>query len=256
MLLTLREAQDWGITLCLLQSQVTGLCHTDITITRKRLGGLPFYAYLCGTMENTYREEAGNHWTHLVGVLFALSCIWMVWPAVRLGWQWAMGVTFFVTGMFLMFLSSTVYHWLPEGRARRALRKCDHISIYVMIACSYTPICVAVVGGWVGWLTFALLWAVVAGGTVYKIVAMGRYPRLSLALYLVMGWSVVFIAKPVCERMPVSALLLMLAEGLLYTAGTWFFARDTRRHYHAVWHVFVLLGAMAHWSAITVVLLQ
>ena len=98
-----------------------------------------------------FREESSNHWTHLLGVIFALSCIWMVWPAATLGWQWTMGVLFFIVGMFLMFLSSTIYHWLPEGRARRILRRCDHISIYVMIACSYTPICIAVIGGWLGW---------------------------------------------------------------------------------------------------------
>ncbi|MCQ2267696.1 MAG: hemolysin III family protein [Bacteroidaceae bacterium] len=201
-----------------------------------------------------FQEESSNHWTHLVGVIFALSCIWMVWPAVSMGWQWAMGVLFFITGMFLMFLSSTIYHWLPEGKARRILRKCDHISIYVMIACSYTPICIAVVGGWLGWTIFGVLWAVVMGGTIYKIVALGRYPRLSLALYLLMGWSVVFIAKPVYEQLSTISLLLILLEGLLYTTGTYFFAKDTKRHYHAIWHVFVLLGAICHWAAILFVM--
>ena len=201
-----------------------------------------------------FQEESSNHWTHLVGVIFALSCIWMVWPAVSRGWHWAMGVLFFITGMFLMFLSSTIYHWLPEGKARRILRKCDHISIYVMIACSYTPICIAVVGGWLGWTIFGVLWAVVMGGTIYKIVALGRYPRLSLALYLLMGWSVVFIAKPVYEQLSTISLLLILLEGLLYTTGTYFFAKDTKRHYHAIWHVFVLLGAICHWAAILFVM--
>lgn len=201
-----------------------------------------------------FQEESSNHWTHLVGVIFALSCIWMVWPAVSMGWQWAMGVLFFITGMFLMFLSSTIYHWLPEGKARRILRKCDHISIYVMIACSYTPICIAVVGGWLGWTIFGVLWAVVMGGTIYKIVALGRYPRLSLALYLLMGWSVVFIAKPVYEQLSTISLLLILLEGLLYTTGTYFFAKDTKRHYHAIWHVFVLLGAICHRAAILFVM--
>ena len=201
-----------------------------------------------------FREESSNHWTHLVGVVFALSCIWTVWPAASLGWQWTMGVLFFIVGMFLMFLSSTIYHWLPQGRARQVLRKCDHISIYVMIACSYTPICIAVVGGWLGWTIFGILWAVVLCGTIYKILAIGRYPRLSLALYLAMGWSGVFIAKPVCDRLSLPAILLILAEGLLYTVGTYFFARDTRRHYHAVWHIFVLLGAIAHWTAILCVI--
>lgn len=203
-----------------------------------------------------FREESSNHWTHLVGVVFALSCIWMVWPAVSMGWQWTMGVLFFIVGMFLMFLSSTIYHWLPEGKARRVLRKCDHISIYVMIACSYTPICIAVVGGPLGWTIFGILWAVVIGGTVYKILALGKYPRLSLALYLIMGWSGVFIAKPVYEQLSTTSILFILSEGLLYTMGTYFFAKDTKRHYHAVWHVFVLLGAISHWAAILFVMLD
>lgn len=206
-------------------------------------------------MKKKIFEEKGNTWTHLIGVVFALSCIWMVWPAVSLGWRWAMGVLFFIVGMFLMFLSSTIYHWLKPGIAKNILRKCDHISIYVMIACSYTPICIAVVGGWIGWVTFGLLWAVVIAGTVYKIVAMGKYPRLSLALYLVMGWSIVFIAKPVFESLSVLSMFLIFAEGVLYTAGTYFFTKDSKPHFHAIWHVFVLLGAIAHWSAILTIML-
>lgn len=206
-------------------------------------------------MKKKIFEEKGNTWTHLIGVVFALSCIWMVWPAVSLGWRWAMGVLFFIVGMFLMFLSSTIYHWLKPGIAKNILRKCDHISIYVMIACSYTPICIAVVGGWIGWVTFGLLWAVVIAGTVYKIVAMGKYPRLSLALYLVMGWSIVFIAKPVFESLSVLSMFLIFAEGLLYTSGTYFFTKDSKPHFHAIWHVFVLLGAIAHWSAILTIML-
>ena len=206
-------------------------------------------------MKKKLFEEIGNTWTHLIGVVFALSSIWMVWPAVSLGWQWAMGVLFFIVGMFLMFLSSSIYHMLPPGLAKDILRKCDHISIYVMIACSYTPICIAVVGGWTGWVTFGLLWAVVIAGTVYKIVAMGKYPKLSLALYLTMGWSIVFIAKPVFERLSLLSMMLIFAEGLLYTVGTYFFAKDSKRHFHAIWHVFVLLGAIAHWSAILTIML-
>lgn len=206
-------------------------------------------------MKKKLFEEIGNTWTHLIGVVFALSSIWMVWPAVSLGWQWAMGVLFFIVGMFLMFLSSSIYHMLPPGLAKEILRKCDHISIYVMIACSYTPICIAVVGGWIGWVTFGLLWAVVIAGTVYKIVAMGKYPKLSLALYLTMGWSIVFIAKPVFERLSLLSMLLIFAEGLLYTVGTYFFAKDSKRHFHAIWHIFVLLGAIAHWSAILTIML-
>ena len=199
-------------------------------------------------------SERGNTWTHLAGTLFALSSIWMIWPSVKLGWQMAMGVAFFITGMFLMFLSSTVYHWLHPGLAKNILRKCDHISIYVMIACSYTPICIGVVGGVLGWTVFGLLWAVALGGAVYKITAMGRWPRLSLLIYLVMGWTFVFIAEPVCTRISTPALVSLGAEGFFYTSGTYFFAHDSRPYYHGVWHIFVFLGSVAHWLAILFIL--
>lgn len=201
-------------------------------------------------------REQGNTWTHLAGAVFALSSIWMVWPAVYKGWEWAFGVIFFITGMFLMFLSSTIYHWVWPGRAKQVMRKIDHISIYVMIACSYTPICVSVIGGWLGWLVFGLQWAAVIGGTFYKVYAMGKLPKLSLDIYLLMGWSVLLIIKPVWERLSVAALVMLITEGVLYTAGTYFFTNDNRRHFHAIWHIFVLLGAMAHWTAVLLILLD
>lgn len=200
--------------------------------------------------------EKGNTWTHLIGVVFALSSIWMVWPAKDISWQMAMGVTFFIVGMFLMFMASTVYHWLPEGMAKRILRKCDHISIYVMIACSYTPICVGAIGGVVGWSVFALLWVIALVGTVGKIVALGKYPKLSLGIYLAMGWSGLIMAKPVLENLSWPAIACIVVEGLLYTLGTYFYANDHKKNFHAIWHVFVLLGAMAHWSVVLFILLE
>lgn len=201
------------------------------------------------------QKEQGNTWTHLVGAVFALSSIWMVWPACRISWQMTMGVIFFIVGMFLMFLASTLYHWVHPGMAKRILRKCDHISIYVMIACSYTPILIGVVGGWLGWTLFGVQWAIVLAGAVYKIVALGKYPRLSLALYLLMGWSIVLVIKPVFDQLELLPMLLIVAEGLLYTTGTYFFAHDEHRHFHAIWHVFVLLGAMAHWGAVLAIII-
>jgi hemolysin III len=201
------------------------------------------------------KEEQGNTWTHLVGVVFALSSIWMVWPAIKTGWQMAFGVFFFIVGMFLMFLSSTIYHWLRPGMAKDILRKCDHISIYVMIACSYTPICVGVIGGWLGWLVFGFLWFVALVGSIVKIVAIGKHPKLSLAMYLIMGWSVLFIFPTVWAKLSTLSLVFLFSEGILYTVGTYFFANDKRPHYHTIWHIFVLLGAIAHWSVILTLML-
>ncbi len=201
------------------------------------------------------KAEAGNTWTHLAGAVFALSSIWLVWRAADVSAQMAFGVACFIFGMTFMFLCSTVYHWATGQRAKAILRKFDHISIYVMIACSYSPILIGVVGGWLGWTVFALQWLVVIAGTVYKIVALGKWPRLSLAIYLIMGWSIVLIAEPVIKALTPVTLWLILAEGIFYTAGTYFFAHDDRPHYHAIWHVFVLLGALAHWGAVLTLLL-
>ena len=176
------------------------------------------------------KGELGNTWTHFIGAIFALSSIWIIWPAVKISWQMAMGVIFFIVG--------------------------DHISIYVMIACSYTPICIGVIGGWIGWLVFGLQWAAVIGGVFYKIFAFGKYPRLSLTIYLIMGWSVLLILKPVMDRLSTLAMVLLFAEGLFYTCGVFFFAHDSHKYYHAIWHIFVLLGAIAHWSVVLCIVLN
>lgn len=192
-----------------------------------------------------------NTTTHLLGVLFTIALSWMLLiPAYTIGWRGALSVTLFVAGMLIMYSASTIYHWWSEGRVKRALRILDHIGIYIMIAASYSPICLCAVGGWLGWLVFALLWATVVAGACYKLCFIGRWPALSLGIYLAMGWSGVLIAVPVIQSLPLSALLCILAEGLFYTAGTYFYAHDSRPYYHAIWHLFVLAGSLSHWLAI------
>lgn len=201
------------------------------------------------------REELHNTITHLIGVISAASLMWiLIILAIPQGWQWMMGVLFLGIGTVLMYAFSTAYHWTHVGKAKQVMRILDHIGIYIMIASSYTPICIGLVGGWLGWTVFGIMWAVVIGGAFYKIKALGKYPRLSLSLYLFMGWSVLFIAKPVFEQLTLTAALTLVAEGLLYTAGTWFFTHDHKPFYHAIWHVFVLLGSVCHWAAIIIIL--
>ena len=153
-------------------------------------------------MKRRSGEERFNTLTHLAGVVFTLAAAWFI---LKLGygsnWKNAFGTTFFTCGMRLMYAASTLYHWAMPGKAKRRLRIFDHISIYVMIAASYTPICIGVVGGALGWTVFGILWGVALGGAVYKLTAMDRYPRLSLFLYLLMGWSFIFITEPVCSRL-------------------------------------------------------
>lgn len=203
------------------------------------------------------REEIHNTITHLIGAIAVVSMIWLpIVLAIPHGWRWMMGVLFMGIGTMLMYSFSTAYHWTHRGKAKRVMRIMDHIGIYIMIACSYTPICIAVIGGWLGWTVFGILWGIVVAGATYKIAAIGKYPRLSLMLYLLMGWTALFIVKPVWDNLSLLPISLIVAEGITYTAGTYFFAYDSKRYYHAIWHLFVLLGTIFHWSAVIAILVE
>lgn len=204
------------------------------------------------------REEIANTWTHLVP---AVATLFIAWPLLQLSLNSQLstlntiGTGLFLTGAVLMFVSSTLYHAVSEPIHKARLRIFDHISIYVMIAGSYSLICLSVVGGWIGWTLFAFLWACVVAGIVGKIIALGKFPRLSLALYLAMGWVALLILYPMWLHMPHAAFWWIVAEGIFYTVGSYFFNHDEEHaFYHAIWHVFITLGAASHTIATWLIL--
>jgi hemolysin III len=197
-------------------------------------------------------EEKANTLTHLFPLVATFA---IVVPLIRLAWQAQMaqpglqllGATLFLVGMVLMYASSTLYHLVVAPVHKARLRIFDHISIYVMIAGSYSPICLSVVRGWLGWSVFIFLWACVIAGIVGKLVALGKHPRLSLTLYLAMGWVALLMIVPMWRNMPHAAFLWVFAEGIFYTIGAYFFNLDEQRpFYHAIWHVFIVLGSLSH----------
>lgn len=202
-------------------------------------------------------EEKANTWTHLLPLVATLV---VVLPLFRLSLtQNALaiaGTLLFLIGMILMFASSTLYHAVTAPVHKARLRIFDHISIYVMIAGSYSPICLYVVGGWMGWTLFAFLWTCVIAGIIGKFIALGKHPRLSLALYLAMGWVALLILWPMWQNMPHTAFWWIVAEGVLYSIGAYFFHGDEQHAYwHAIWHVFITLGALSHTIATWLILL-
>ncbi len=206
------------------------------------------------------REETANTWTHLVPAVLTLL---IAWPLLRLSLNHqssiinlqSLGISLFIMGMLLMFTSSTIYHAVTDPVHKARLRVFDHISIYVMIAGSYSPICLSVLGGWVGWSVFGFLWACVIAGIVGKTIALGRHPRLSLALYLAMGWTALVVIWPMWTGMPHAAFWWIIAEGVFYTVGSYFFNHDEEHaFYHAIWHVFITLGALSHIIALWIIL--
>ncbi|MBO7455297.1 MAG: hemolysin III family protein [Paludibacteraceae bacterium] len=195
-------------------------------------------------------EEKANTLTHLFPFLATFV---LAWPLTKLALAAepvalnVVGTTLFLMGMGLMYGSSTLYHLIVAPVHKARLRIFDHISIYVMIAGSYSLLCLSVVGGWLGWTIFGLLWACVIAGVVGKLVALGKHPKLSLTLYLAMGWVALLMIVPLWRNMSLAAFMWMFAEGIFYTIGAYFFRLDEERaYYHAIWHVFIILGATSH----------
>jgi len=203
-------------------------------------------------------EEKANTLTHLLPLIATLAVAYPLLaraaqtpaPALAL-----LGTALFLVGMLLMYASSTLYHAVTNPLHKARLRIFDHISIYAMIAGSYSPICLYAIGGWVGWTVFAFLWACVIAGAVGKFIALGKHPRLSLTLYLLMGWVALIIIVPMWRTMPHAAFFWVLAEGIFYTIGSYFFSKDeSHPFYHAIWHVFILLGSLSHTLATWIML--
>ncbi len=198
-------------------------------------------------------EEIANTWTHVLGVVGTFV---VAWPLMRIaakhGTLSIVGMSLFLAGMLFMYLCSTLYHLAtPGSQTKRVLRVYDHISIYVMIAGSYSPLCLGVLGGWQGWSLFAFLWTCVIAGIVGKIIALGKFPKLSLTLYLVMGWAALLVIRPLWKSLPHPAFFSIFAEGIFYSIGAFFFAKDEQyAYFHAIWHVFILLGSLSHTLAL------
>ena len=205
-------------------------------------------------------EERANTVTHFIALVATLI---LAWPLLRLACRAQavhhqyelLGTGLFLLGMALMYASSTLYHAIADPAHKRRMRVLDHIAIYVMIAGSYSLICLSVIGGWLGRGLFVFLWTCVLTGVVGKIVALGKYPRLSLALYLAMGWVALPVLWPMWQRMPHPAFAWIIAEGVFYTIGAYFFSKDEEHaYYHAVWHVFIILGSASHAAATWLIL--
>ena len=152
--------------------------------------------------------------------------------------------------LVLMYTASSLYHGIPIPAAKRVLRVIDHSTIYLLIAGTYTPFTLITLHGTVGWTLFAFTWGLALIGVVFKIFHTGKFEKLSLAIYLGMGWCVLFAVKPLMAALPSTGLWLMLAGGLTYSGGVAFYVMERLRYHHAIWHVFVLGGSMLHFFAV------
>ena len=197
------------------------------------------------------QEERINAISHAIGaVLAAIATIFMLIKGSYLPtWQF-FGLVVYGLSMVLLFSSSAIYHFSVDERKRQWFKKLDHTAIYYLIAGTYTPfLAIAIPTAKAHYLLLAL-WVIAAIGTLFKLVFIHRFQKISLIAYLVMGWLAVLVMDDMQRFLSSGALKLLVIGGLAYTIGALFYALKRVRYTHAIWHIFVLIGAGSHFFAI------
>jgi hemolysin III len=199
-----------------------------------------------------YHGEKFNAWTHLVGaVLAAAGSIWLLVMASLDGSpQKIISVAIYGVTLVLLYSVSTVYHSV-RGRSKVIMQKFDHLSIYLLIAGSYTPFCLVTLHGPWGWSLFGIVWGMAVIGMLQEIKPRSEARILSIVIYAVMGWIVLVAVKPLLAALGTAGFVWLATGGVMYTVGIIFFALDHRlRHAHGIWHLFVIAGSVLHFVAI------
>ncbi len=197
-------------------------------------------------------EEIANSITHGIGAGLAIAALGILTAfASRFGDTWhVVSVSIYGTTLVLLYTASTLYHGIPLPKAKAVFRVLDHVAIFLLIAGTYTPFTLVNLRGPWGWTLFGLIWALAAFGIVFELTPLRRFQRVSLSLYLGMGWVVVVAVRPLWNAMAPGGLILLAAGGLCYTLGVIFYVWHRLPYHHAVWHLFVLGGSVCHFFTV------
>lgn len=203
-------------------------------------------------MAKSAAEEIANTLSHGAGIaLGAAATPLLVVGAVEKGGPGnVVGAAVFGASLILLYLASTVYHAFPPGKGKEILRRMDHSAIFLLIAGTYTPFTLGVLGGAWGWSLFGVVWGLAAVGIFLKVFGGVRYKRASTAMYVAMGWMVLIAVRPLWAGVEPLGLVFLLAGGFAYTLGVPFYLARGLRYSHFVWHLFVLAGSICHFFAV------
>ena len=198
------------------------------------------------------KEELASAVTHGAGIIASIvGGAVLITLAALSGSPWQIaGAAVFAASLVLLYSASTAYHFALGAVAKRRLRMLDHCAIYVLIAGTYTPFTLTALRGSWGWTLFGIVWGLALAGIVFKLFFIGRFPRVSTAIYIGMGWLIVLAAVPLARALDPAVLALLVIGGLAYTAGTAFYHSSRVPYAHAVWHLFVLSGSVCHAVAV------
>ncbi|MBC8215259.1 MAG: hemolysin III family protein [Candidatus Marinimicrobia bacterium] len=196
----------------------------------------------------TMDEEIANSITHGIGTGLSIAAlVILVTLASQNGDPWkVVGFSIYGASLFLLYLISTLYHGFTNMNVKKFFRVLDHSAIFLLIAGTYTPITLTVMRGPWGWTLFGIVWGLAILGILLKTIMFGKFEKLSVVLYLLMGWIVVIAIKPLIIMLPFTSLMWLAIGGVLYTAGVIFYAWQRLPYHHVIWHIFVLGGSISH----------
>ncbi len=197
-------------------------------------------------------EEQLNIWSHGLGLLASIIVFpFLILKAISYSDFWDIA-SFIIYGLSLMVLyaASTFYHAAKNPKKRRTLNIFDHAAIYALIAGSYTPFCLVALDSNLGWYMFIAVWVFALTGIILKLFFTGRFDKISTAMYLLMGWQVLFFIKPLMQSLSAEGFQFLIAGGISYSVGAVLYSIKKMPYNHAAFHVFVLLGSVCHFIAI------
>ena len=199
-----------------------------------------------------YSEEVANTISHVLGILFCLIAIpiALVKAYNESSLLITLSILVFGIGLLLVYTFSSIYHIAQNEKLKKLLNIGDHISIYFLIAGTYTPIIYMYLPYNDAFNFLSIMWGIVLFGLLFKAFFKKRFEWFSLILYLVMGWMLMFVIKPLNKTMPSEILGWIMAGGISYTLGVYFYIKDNKPYFHTIWHIFVLLGSVLHFIAV------
>jgi len=198
------------------------------------------------------KEEMTNIISHSLGFLLAIAALVLlvVISSLHGGARAIVCCSIFGASLILTYAASSFYHIAKYFSPKGYLKTIDHISIYLLIAGTYTPFMLVVLGGAWGWSLFGVVWGLALCGTVFKLIYKSRHETISTALYVIMGWIALIAIVPIMHQFSAGCIFWLFAGGLLYTIGVIFFLMETVPYAHTIWHLFVIGGSTCHFFAV------
>lgn len=202
----------------------------------------------------TLGEEIFNSVSHGVGALLAVAgtVILIVVSALNIGAWGVVSSAIYGGSLIILYTMSTLYHALTNEKAKYVMRIMDHVTIFLLIAGTYTPITLVPLRGALGWVLFGLIWGAAVLGIVFNSIDLERFRKVSVVCYVIMGWAIIFAIKPLINSMPKLSLIFLLIGGALYSLGVIFYAIKKIKYFHSIWHLFTIGGSVFHYFAILV----